>query len=214
MANLKRALVAVPTTAAGLALIAWMSAVPVPLASPEAAKLRLSWSARPERIERCRELTSEELAARGEHMRQRLECEGRFATYELGVMVDGHSVHESVVRGGGIRSDRPIFLLREIDVSPGEHQVRVTFNRREPGTDDDESHEARADTGLSTARDERERVERARRVGAAIPRRLELDTTIDFETGHAVVVTLDPETRSLKLLSRPAPQPSAASRRK
>ena len=67
-------------TGLALARLARLSAAPVPNHSGSAALLRLSWSARPERIEVCRTLSHEELEEREEHMRLRVECDGRFAT--------------------------------------------------------------------------------------------------------------------------------------
>ena len=68
-------------------------------------------------------------------MRQRVECDGRFATYTLRVESDGQVIGETVVHGAGLRHDRPLYLLREYDVAPGVHRVRVSFTRREK-TDD------------------------------------------------------------------------------
>ena len=177
-----------------------------PVATPRrgASRLRLSWSARPERIESCRTLSDEELAEREEHMRQRVECTGQFATYALRVEADGRTVHESVVRGAGFRHDRPIFLLREIDLPPGQHVLRIRFIRREHTDDDAAAYEhvkrTDSDTGLFAGRAEREAVEHVRRARAAIPARLELDTTLVFERNRAIVVTLDGERRVLRVL--------------
>ena len=181
-----------------------VSAAPVALHRSEASRLRLSWSARPERIESCRTLSERELEQREEHMRQRVECEGRFATYLLRVDADGRRLHESVVRGGGLRNDRPIFLLREMDLPPGEHHIHIAFARREQ-TDNDAAAFAQvsktdADTGLFAGRAEREAVEHERRARAAIPALLELDTTLVFGADRAIVVTLDGESRTLRVL--------------
>ena len=191
-----------------LGAMAWLSAAPVPLASAESARLRLSWSARPERIEKCRVLSNEELAKLGEHMRQRMECEGEFATYALRVEIDGSRVHESIVRGAGLRNDRPIYLLEDFNVGAGHRRVHVSFTRREEVDDDDDDSEAErahADTGISIGRAQRENVERARRARAAIPPRLELDTALTFATGHVIIVTLDPELGALQVLAAAPP---------
>lgn len=208
--KLARRAAAVAVTAAALFGIAWLSAAPVPLAGAESARLRLSWSARPERIEKCRTLSDEELEKLEEHMRQRVECEGRFASYSLQVSVDGQRVHESVVRGAGLRNDRPIYLLEDLDIEPGIRRVRVSFNRREENdADDDEApikaRDPRADTGLYAGRDEREGVERVRRARAAIRPRLEVDTTLAFTSGRVIIVTLDPERGALQLLAGAPP---------
>lgn len=191
--------------ALSLAAMTRISAAPVGLEGSESAKLRLSWSARPERIETCRVLSQEELEEREEHMRQRVECEGRFATYALEVFVDDQPVHQSVVRGAGLRHDRPIYLLREIAVSPGTHRIRISFRRREK-TDNDaaafeiETSSAR-DSGIFAGRAEREAVEHARRARAAIPAQLTLERSLAFRNGRVVVVTFESERGSLELLA-------------
>jgi hypothetical protein len=195
-------------TAVMLYGLAWLSAVPVRVSRSAASRLRLSWSARPERIEVCRTLSAAELAEREEHMRQRMECDGRFATYALRVDADGHTVHESIVRGAGLRHDRPLYLLREIDLVPGEHHIHISFTRREK-TDNDSVAFTRAvavdtDTGLFAGRAQRETVERARRARAAIPPKVELDTTVRFLADRALVVSFDPERRAFQLLGEPS----------
>lgn len=189
-----RWLVAGAVTAGALLLIARASAVTLPFHGGDSARLRLSWSARPERIEVCRTLSAEELARREEHMRQRVECDGRSATYTLGVEADGRRIEEAVVRGAGLRHDRPIYLLRDFELSPGTHRVRVTFTRRER-TDDDAAAFAPAvsaavDTGIFAGRAEREAVEHARRARAAIPALLVLDTVLTFAPRRVVMVTI------------------------
>jgi hypothetical protein len=201
--GLVRWLAAGAGTAAGLAVLAWSSSVFVPFHSQESAQLRLSWSARPERIETCRTLTAEELSQREEHMRQRVDCVGASATYALRVEVDDQLVAESVVRGAGLRHDRPLYLLREFEVPPGAHRVRLTFTRREK-TDDDAAAYApvtssEPDTGLFAGRGEREAAEHARRARAAIPSRLALDTILSLGPRSVALVTFDPERRALQL---------------
>ena len=93
-------------TVVGLAVMAYASAMPVAYHTAETARLRLSWSARPERIEVCRQLSDAEQAERGEHMRQRVECEGTLAPYAPTVEVDGLSIGEALLRGAGLRHAR------------------------------------------------------------------------------------------------------------
>lgn len=201
-------LLAAAATAAGLLAMAWASAAPMPLYAGDDAGLRLSWSARPERIEKCRAVTEAEQARREEHMRQRVECEGGFATYRLAVEVDGHSAGESVVRGAGLRHDRPLYLLRDYPIAPGTHRIRVILSRRE-ATDDDAAAFAptavpEADTGLYAGRAQREAAERVRRARAAIPSRLSLDTTVSFAPRRVMLVTFNAERRILELHSKDA----------
>jgi hypothetical protein len=190
-------------TAGGLVLLAWASAAPLPHHSPGMARLRLSWSARPERIEVCRQISAEELARRAEHMRQRLECDGVFATYLLRVAIDDRSIGEAVIHGSGLRYDRPLYLLRDYPVPPGVHQVRVTLTRREAvdtgRTESLEVHEEETDTGLFAGRAEREATERTRRRHAAIPPALALDRRVTFAPGQVVLVIFQAEHRQLEL---------------
>ena len=180
------------------------SATPIARRRGEPSRLRLSWSARPERIEVCRTLSSEELEKLEEHMRQRVQCEGRFATYVLRVESDGRVLSRSVVRGAGFRHDRPLFLLRELDLSPGVHRLRIDFTRRERPDRSAAERPAlttqRVDTGLFAGRVEREVTERARRAAAAIPPRLRLDTVITVLENRVLVVSLDPDRRAFRLL--------------
>lgn len=205
-----RGVAAVAATALGLALLAGASAAPLPYHSAATARLRLSWSARPERIEVCRTLSAEELRERPEHMRQRVECEGSFATYALRVELDARVVGDVVVHGGGFRRDRPLYLLREFPVSAGPHRVRITFTRRER-TDDDAAAFApavvpAADTGLYAGRAQREAAEHARRAHAAIPPRLALDTSLVFAPRSVALIGFDAERKVLLVQSdRPRP---------
>ena len=204
-ARVARLVAAGVATALVLGLMARASAAPLSVRDGATARLRLSWSARPERIEVCRRLSAEELAQRAEHMRQRVECEGRFATYALRVESDGRVLGETTVHGAGLRHDRPLYLLREYDVTPGMHHVRVSFTRREKPN-------AAADTFASTTpieedddifagREQREAVEHARLVRAAIPAYLELDTTLVFAPRQVMIVTFASERRALVLLT-------------
>ena len=195
----------VVTTVVGLALLSWMSAVPYPHHNANEARLRLSFSARPERIEVCRTLSEEELAQLAEHMRQRVSCEGVFATYTLRIDVDGTTIGESVVRGAGLRNDRPLYLLQDYPVPPGEHRFRVSLTRREK-TDDDAAAYAAAvvpdvDTGIYAGRAQREASERARRAGAAIPARLVLDTTFVLPPLRVALIRFNTDRRALELFA-------------
>lgn len=199
--NAARIALGLPVTVGLAWLLAASSGVNAPWHPAGATELRLSWSARPERIETCRELSDAELAERPAHMQRRIECVGGLATYDLTVTVDDAVLDDEVIHGSGLRQDRPIFLLRRYPLVEGEHRVRVTFTRRE-GRDslagpDDESASAR---GGREGRDERdgrddrevrERQERRGRVHAAIPSALALDTVVNFRSGTAVLVTYD-----------------------
>lgn len=205
-----RTVSAVVTTGAGLALLVWLSAIPFPYHAENEARLRLSFSARPERIEVCRTLSDEELNKLAEHMRQRVVCDGVLATYTLRVDVDGKNIGESVVRGAGLRHDRPLYLLQDYPVPPGEHRFRVSLVRREK-TDDDAAAYTKAvvpevDTGLYAGRAEREANEHARRAGAAIPPSLVLDTTFVLPPMRVALIRFNSERRALELFAEGSSQ--------
>lgn len=205
--NAWRLVLAGGATVAGLAALAYASAVPLPYHQADSASLRLSWSARPERIEVCRTLSAEELAELAEHMRQRVSCEGVSATYTLRIDVDGHTIGESIVRGAGLRNDRPLYLLRDYPVPPGRHRFRVSLTRREK-TDDDAAAFAKAvvpdvDTGLYAGRSQREATEHARGARAAIPPTLVLDTVFTLTPRRVALVTFNANKRTLELHAEP-----------
>jgi hypothetical protein len=205
-------------TAVALIAVARLSGLPVATAEAGSSRLRLSWTARPERIETCRQLSQKELEEREEHMRMRVECEGRFATYDLRVFVDEELVHRSVVHGAGLRNDRPIFLLRDIDVTPGSRRVSVSFTRREK-TDGGSAaigreHLEDSDSGIFRGRAEREREERVRRTRAAIPSELAFDSAVLFHPGDVFVVTFDSEHGRLLVLNEDAAESASRAKRK
>lgn len=169
------------------------------------AWLRLSWSARPERVETCRRLSDEELEKRPAHMRLRLECTGRFARYGLGVFSDDVPLARDTVQGGGLRNDRPMHVLREMAISPGQRRVRVELVRldsTEASADEDDDHDDDHDDDDSVRsvlgeRERREAEERSRSTRAAIAPRLVLDTSVTMEPGRVLLVTYDADARRL-----------------
>lgn len=203
-AKIARIAAAIVVTIGAMLALTRVTAMPLSYRRSSPALLRVSWSARPERIEVCRTLSAEELAQRPEHMRQREECDGRFATYALRVEVDGRLAGDGVAHGAGLRRDRPLYLLREFDLPPGRHEVKVTFARREH-TDNDAAAFAPVattgtDTGLFAGRATREAAEHARRAEAAIPALLSLDTSIVIASRSVTLVTLNTEQRALQLV--------------
>lgn len=155
--------------------IAWASRIRMAPYPSTDAMLRLAWSARPERIEVCRSPTADEMAARPQHMRQELICEGTAATYRLEVRVDDALVVEQEVHGGGLRRDRRLYVFRELAVRPGANRIDVRFTRLE--TPDPRSS--------------------PRTHGEFVPPRLVLDQRVDLGPREVVLVTYDADRRSL-----------------
>ena len=119
--------------AVGLTLgTAALSRMPVRFAHTETAMLRLSWKINGVTVEACRERTPEELAALPVHMRNPKACIGGIAPYVLEVTLDGATLAPDTVRAHGARSDRPLFVLRDLPVRPGVHDVSVRFRAMIP----------------------------------------------------------------------------------
>jgi hypothetical protein len=194
--------VAAAVTAA--AALRWSTAAPLGSDSAEGvtSQLRLSFSARPERIERCTELTDEELSKLPAHMRLRTKCEGYTARYLLTIAIGDRVFTEDTLRGGGLRHDRPLHVFREHEVRPGLQRFRIEVTRVDEGTVTPGSDSAMADkpAGLDTllgGRADRERDERARRAAEAMPERLVMDTLLNIPPMRVVLVTFDNDTRRL-----------------
>jgi hypothetical protein len=161
--------------------------------SPDAV-LRLAWSARPERVETCRQQTEEELARLPQHMRQPVVCEGTTAEYRLLVRLGGVVVVDRVVRGGGLRQDRRLYVFEELAVPAGSTKVEVRFERL--GGDD-----PGADGGAVRTEPEDEAARRHQ--AEAVPPRLALERPLRLAPRVAVLITYDPERRMLVAVEGP-----------
>ncbi len=188
--SVPRRIAGVLVAAGALVLLRAGSLTPLRTAPDGTAMLRLSWSARPERIEQCRRLSDAELAALPQHMRLRWECEGRFARYLLSVSVDGRVLAADTVRGGGLRNDRPMHLFREFAMSPGERHVTVTLQRIDAAVLPDSTADATTAAGTGAAdRETREAQERRVRRAEALPALVRLDSTLKVPAQRVVLVT-------------------------
>lgn len=147
--------------------------------------LRLSLSARPERVERCRTLSEEELASRPAHMRQPVICDGEAASYRLVVARNSARLFDEEVTGGGARRDRPMHLLREFTIPVGTSHLSVSLTRT------DTAEPAASNPGAATRSTE------------GLPRALHLDTTVTVAAHRVVMVTYDPIQRRLLALTAP-----------
>jgi hypothetical protein len=162
---------------------AWASRVRMAPYPSTDAMLRLAWSARPERIEECRSPTPDELAARPQHMRQALICEGKAATYRLEVRIDDALVVEQEVHGGGLRRDRRLYVFRELVVRPGANRIDVRFTRLE--TPDPRSSPVTH--------------------GEFVPPRLALEQRVQLDPREVVLVTYDADRRRLVAVQKAQP---------
>jgi hypothetical protein len=171
------------------------------------AVLRLAWTARPERIEDCRQQSDEELAKLPAHMRQSMACVGTTASYRLEVRWNDRVILEQTVRGGGLRHDRGLYLFRDIDLPPGDASIRVRFDRLESvtppahrDTSSNERDEERHSTAMGDDRRRRELEERTRGREEAIPPSLSLERRLHLSPRKVILVTYDAEGRALTVL--------------
>jgi len=149
--------------------VAWLSRVPVEFHSEHEALVRLSWRINGITLEHCRELSPEELANLPIHMRNPEACIGRIAPYRLQVGLNGDLIMDDTIYPGGARRDRPVYVLSDFPVDPGEHRVQVRFDPiLLPGM-----------TWLPSAKP------------------LSLDETVMLERRDIVLVTLDDDTHEL-----------------
>ena len=169
------------------------------------AVLRLAWTARPERIEDCRQQSDEELSKLPPHMRQSMSCVGTSATYRLEVRWNDRVIVQQTIRGGGLRHDRPLYLFRDIALPPGDSAIRVQFERVESvrtsnDSSPDASDEARHSTAMDNGRRLRELEERVRGREEAIPPSLSLERRLRLISRQVVLVTYAADLRTFRLI--------------
>lgn len=126
MNALRRVLGWVLASAVTLALVG-LSHLPYAAGRNGDAEIRLAWRFKSERVRRCRTRTAEELAQLPDYLRQAEDCERGLRPYLLAVSLDGRAASEDTIRARGAEGDRPLFVLRRLEVEPGTHALRVSF---------------------------------------------------------------------------------------
>jgi len=197
---LRLALATVVSLGTALALAALSSSPFHAHAAPE-ARARVAFSARPERIEKCRTLSADELANVPVHMRQTVVCEGTTARYRLEIRRDDSLVATALLRGAGLRHARRLYALREVSLPSGASTIDVRLTRvdtvaarEDHARDDHEDHEAdERHDGLS-----RDREEHRLRVADEVPPSLELHETFTLRPREVLLVTYDQSSRRLR----------------
>ena len=210
-------LAAIVSVGAALALTV-VSAAPFRVDTLPDARLRVAFSARPERIESCRTLSADELANVPQHMRQAVVCEGTTASYRLEVRRDDSLVASAVLHGGGLRHDRRLYVLRELTIPSGRSTIDVRLVRTDSvaARPDSEQHAADArdhdESAERVARDtsrhdddddrratiSRDLDERRRRVADEVPASLALHEVVTLDPREVLLVTYDQESRRLR----------------
>jgi hypothetical protein len=194
---------------AAMLAMAWISRAPLTLESGTGAVLRISLGARPERIENCRTQTDEELAKLAPQMRQRVVCDGVTARYQLEVRRNGAVLWSQLMRGGGLRHDRQLYVSRALAVPTGIASFSVSLKRIDTvdaraaaGSSGDVSATERVqrDSGadIMLGRGLREAESRQRRREEAVPAALDLSLDATLAPHEVLLVTYDPELRTLR----------------
>lgn len=183
-------------------LVVAASHLPMPVHTAPTAMLRLAWTARPERVEICREVSEEELARVPQHMRQAVVCEGRAASYRLEVRTDDSLMLSALVRGGGLRQDRQLYVYREIILPSGPSTIDVRLVRIDTvaaATEPDTALSGGDDAAIADATDRprREIEERQRRMGDEVPPELALRESVSLMPREVLLVTYDRDARTL-----------------
>jgi hypothetical protein len=153
-------------------------------------------------MEQCRRLTDEELAGVPAHMRERIQCEGHTARYQLSITIDGSLVADRLVSGGGAHGDRPISLLEDFRVTPGPRVLLIRIVR----VDSAEALAPALDDSSTSDRERRMAETRERSRREALPPTVVLDTSLAIGEGQVVLVSYDPERRRLILPLGAAPR--------
>lgn len=199
-----------------LLAMTWGSTAPLRVATTDDAIVRLSLGARPQRIETCRTQSDEELEKLAPQMRQRVICEGTTARYRLTVRRNGDVIHEQVVRGGGLRRDRRLYVSRDLRVPAGPGVftvalVRIDTVSKEEDEEDEEDEEEEEERAMSPDRQRRETEERRRRREEDVPPELRVEVEASLEPREVLLVTYDPVSR--RLVTRRAASPVAGGTR-
>jgi hypothetical protein len=127
-----RTLAAAATAVLLTGAVAALTRFPVTFPGGGAGVLRLSWHLRGVTAESCRTVSDEDLARLPPHMRNPRACIGVSAAYHLTVTTDGTPVVDDTVRAPGARGDRPLNVLRELPLEPGDHRIEIRFRALVP----------------------------------------------------------------------------------
>ena len=184
---------------AGAFGIAALSNFPVRVHEEPEARLRVAFSARPERIETCRRPSAEEEADVPAHMRQAEICEGTTARYRLEVRRDDSLLVTMLVRGGGLRHDRQLYVLRDVGVPSGRSAVDVRLTRLDSSARSErEEREERDDDHDDDHGDDHGDDVRRRRMADEVPPVLQFHDTVELRPREVLLVTYDQSRRRLR----------------
>ena len=136
-------IIAVVVTMLVSAAIGFGSRAPYRPPGSDTSLLRLSWRLRGEKKEECRARTPEELAVLPVHMRSPEVCVGHLVSYRMTLRIDDAQPVVKTFLPAGAKGDRPIFVMFDQPLTPGEHTIGIEFTPigEDEGDGDGEDHE-------------------------------------------------------------------------
>jgi hypothetical protein len=154
---------------------------------PEHGVLRLSWRMVGAAVRICRPYTEEERRTIPQHMQRQGEvCDQTVLPYRLRLWVDGQVRLDAVVRPGGLREDRPLFVLEDLALPPGPRALRVEFAPTEAVPEAGAGH------------DDPRALARQAAVRAAA--RYELEASVQMRSGRILLLDLDERERRFRVV--------------
>jgi len=133
VSGMLRLLAAAAATPLLLAPLIWLTQAEWAQSGADSSILRLTWRSRGMVVSECRPLTEAEQQNIPRHMRQANgeSCTTRALPFRLTVALGGRTAMDRRVDPAGARSDRPLYVYHDFELSPGRHQVEVTFQVEE-----------------------------------------------------------------------------------
>lgn len=89
--------------------------------------LRLSWRLAGQTLKDCRDRTPEELAKLPKHMSTGQLCTTTMLSYRLKIDKNGEPWIDEVVNAGGVHHDRPLYVDKDIKLTPGSYDLTISF---------------------------------------------------------------------------------------
>ena len=112
-----------------IAPIAIFARAPYQPPGSAAAILRFSWRMSVPARESCRTLTQQELDALPVHMRTPKICTRIATSYALVIRIDEQPPDTIHLVRGGVKGDRPLFVLEQRTLPEGTHRIRTGLER-------------------------------------------------------------------------------------
>lgn len=89
--------------------------------------LRLNWRLSGQSEKVCTTLGSDATKNLPAHMKAPESCRYTMLSYRLMLKVDGKPTVEEIVKPGGFRHDRPLYVTHDLKLPPGRHRVELSF---------------------------------------------------------------------------------------